>query len=149
MDEDYNFPQNLLDRLKATQHTPSRNPTARYVFRVNHTGRDDDDMNGFEEVDSEEEMDSENEESRDDETTQTFDTLQQANDAALAFFARNYEEYLDQQDDMSNWYEEGTSEEMMNEVIWSISAEGELSLRANDAEEGFECEVRVSASRVR
>lgn len=49
---------------------------------------------------------------------------------------------------MSNWYEEGTSEEKMNEVIWSFDKDGQLSLRANDAEEGPECEIFVSASRI-
>lgn len=107
--------------------------------------RDDRDLT--EEVDSEDEMDSEDEDSIDNETHRTYDTLEQANNAALSFFASAYREYCDQEEDMSNWYEEGTSEERLNEVVWSFNENGQLSLCAYN-EEGFECEVHVSASKV-
>lgn len=75
-----------------------------------------------------------------------FDTLEEANKAALALFGSEYEDFFDQEEDMSNWYEEGTSEVMMNDVIWQV-VDGMLSLQAHDAEEGIVGQVYIFASR--
>lgn len=145
MREGLHFPQNLLDRLDAAKHSPSRDPNARYVYSVSHFRAGDEDQTEECSEDSDEEP---SEESPDDETAYTFDTLEKANNAALALFGRYYEDWLDQEKDMSNWYEEGTNEDQMNEVIWNINPHGELSLIANDAEEGFACDIRVVASKI-
>ncbi|CAI7652288.1 unnamed protein product [Penicillium glandicola] len=127
------FPQDLLDRVNAAQHSPSRKSNAKWVFCVIHS--EDDDMSAFEEVDSEdEEMESEDGDSG---RQRTFDTLEEANNAALALFRTEYEDFFDQKKDMSNWFEEGTKEVLMNEVIWKVDVDGSLSLQAHDAEEGF------------
>ncbi|KAJ5165543.1 uncharacterized protein N7500_007373 [Penicillium coprophilum] len=144
MQEISNYPQNLLDRVNAAQHAPSRDSNDKYVFHVIHRN-DDDDLNALEEIDSEdEEMDSED----DSERQRTFDTLAEANNAALALFQSMYFDFFAQEEDMSNWYEEGTSEEKMNEVVWEVNGNGEVSLKAHETEDGITYEIYVSASKV-
>ncbi|KAJ5958134.1 uncharacterized protein N7479_005284 [Penicillium vulpinum] len=145
MHEIPNYPQNLLDRVKAAKHGPSLDSNAKYVFHVIHRN-DDEDMQAFEEVDSEdEEMDAEDD---DTERQSTFDTLEEANNAALALFRSMYMDFFDQENDMSNWYEEGTSEEQLNEVVWKVNADGEVSLKAHETEDEIIYEIYVSASKV-
>ncbi|KAJ5365873.1 hypothetical protein N7517_008759 [Penicillium concentricum] len=142
MQELPNYPQNLLDRVSAAQHTPS-DSNAKYVFHVIH--RNDEDMSALDEIDSEdEEMGSEDESER----QRTFDTLAEANNAALALFRSMYLDFFGQEDDMSNWYEEGTGEERQNEVVWEVNGDGELSLKAHETEDGMTYEIYVSASKV-
>jgi hypothetical protein len=144
-DVHFEFPQDLLDRVNAAQHHPSRTPGTRYVFRVTHITPDDDDTDAFEEVDSGEEVDSEDEDPR----KFTFDTIEEANRAALDLFTEYYEDFCTQREDMSNWYEEGTSKEELNEVVWRVNANGELSLEAHDTEDGHTYLVCVEALKVR
>lgn len=137
------FPQNLLDRVNAAEHRPSRDSNVKYIFHVVHSEAED--LSAFEEIDSEdEEVESEDGDSP---RQHTFDTLEEANKAALALFRIEYEDFFDQKKDMSNWYEEGTSELMMNDVIWQV-VDGLVSLQAHDAEEGIVGQIYVSASRV-
>ncbi|OQE35387.1 hypothetical protein PENCOP_c013G00739 [Penicillium coprophilum] len=144
MQEISNYPQNLLDRVNAAQHGPSRGSNDKFVFHVIHRN-DDDDLNALEEIDSEdEEMDSED----DSERQRTFDTLAEANNAALALFRSMYFDFFAQEEDMSNWYEAGTSEEKMNEVVWEVNGNGEVSLKAHETEDGITYEIYVSASKV-
>jgi hypothetical protein len=144
MQEIPNFPQNLLDKVNEARHSPSGDPNAKYVFHVIHQN-DDDDMDAFEEIDSEdEEMDSED----DVERQSTFDTLEEANNAALALFRSMYVDFFGQEEDMSNWYEEGTSEEKQNEVVWEVNGDGEVSLKAHETEDGMTYEIFVSAEKV-
>ncbi|KOS48252.1 hypothetical protein ACN38_g839 [Penicillium nordicum] len=137
------FPQNLLDRVNAAEHRPSRDSNVKYVFHVINSAAED--LSMFEEVDSEDEE--EESEDGDSQRQHVFDTLEEANKAALALFRNEYEDFFDQEEDMSNWYEEGTSEIMMNDVIWQV-VDGMLSLQAHDAEEGIAGEIYVSASRI-
>ncbi|KAK4868705.1 hypothetical protein LT330_006907 [Penicillium expansum] len=144
MREDLNFPQDLLDRVNTAQHSPSRDFSAKYGFHVIHS--EDFDIYALEEKDSEdEEKDSED---GDSERQHTFDTLEEANNAALALFRKEYEDFFLQQIDMSNWYEEGTSEEKLNEVVWEVNDDGEVSLRAQETEDGIIYEIYVSAERI-
>ena len=137
------FPQNLLDRVNAAEHSPSRDSNVKYVFHVIHSGAED--LSAFEEVDSEDEgVESDDGDSQ---RQHRFDTLVEANKAALDLFRSEYEDFFDQEKDMSNWYEEGTSEIMMNDVIWQV-VDGMVSLQAHHAEEGIIGEIYVSASRV-
>ncbi|OQD72201.1 hypothetical protein PENPOL_c001G08486 [Penicillium polonicum] len=137
------FPQNLLDRVNAAEYSPSRDANVKYIFHVVHSEAED--LSAFEETDSEdEEVESEDGDSP---RQHTFDTLGEANKAALALFRSEYEDFFDQKEDMSNWYEEGTSELMMNDVIWQV-VDGLVSLQAHDAEEGIVGQIYVSASRV-
>ncbi|KAJ5507222.1 hypothetical protein N7527_009365 [Penicillium freii] len=136
------FPQNLLDRVNAAEHSRSRDSNVKYVFHVIHSEAED--LSAFEEIDSDEEVESDDGDSP---RQRTFDTLGEANKAALALFRSEYEDFFDQKKDMSNWYEEGTSELMMNDVIWQV-VDGLVSLQAHDAEEGIVGQIYVSASRV-
>lgn len=139
-----NFPQDLLERVNAAQHGPSRNSNVKYVFHVIHSEAED--LSAFEERDSEDEQtDSEDGDSQ---RQHTFDTLEEANNAALALFRSEYEDFFDQVKDMSNWYEEGTSEIKMNDVIWQVDVDGKLSLQAHNAEEGIVGQIYVSALRI-
>ncbi|KAJ5517798.1 hypothetical protein N7453_000220 [Penicillium expansum] len=124
MREDLNFPQDLLDRVNTAQHSPSRDFSAKYVFHVIHS--EDFDIYALEEKDSEdEEKDSED---GDSERQHTFDTLEEANNAALALFRKD--------------------EEKLNEVVWEVNDDGEVSLRAQETEDGIIYEIYVSAERI-
>ncbi|CRL29468.1 unnamed protein product [Penicillium camemberti] len=136
-------PQNLLDRVNAAEHSPSRDSNVKFIFHVIHSEAED--LSAFEEIDLEdEEVESEDGDSQ---RQHRFDTLEEANKAALALFRSEYEDFYDQEEDMSNWYEEGTSEVMMNDVIWQV-VDGMLSLQAHNAEEEIVGQIYVSASKV-
>lgn len=120
------YPQDLLDRVKAAHHTPpAEEQGSRFRFII---------------VDENIPAYYKHEESRD--VVGQFDTIEEANQAALDYFSQAYGDYLHQREDMSNFYEAGTSNDDFNTVEWSVDERGALSLNAHEAE-GDEAIVSV------
>lgn len=84
----FEYPQVVLDRVNAARHTPpAREAGSQYNFTVlhykMHSPEDSESLVGH------------------------FSTLQEANQFALDYFKREFEDYFDQNEDMANFFETG------------------------------------------
>lgn len=121
---DIEYPQNLLDKVKAAQFKPyphgrrTDNPDPTWVYVLHHDidelGTEDGSQLFVEGI---------------------FSTLEKANSAALKLFKEHYANFFDQKKDMSNFYETGSRpNHASNTVEWTIQGDGGVMLEAQDSE---------------
>ena len=124
---DLEYPKPMLDRVASAVHSPPADEQpCQYKFVALYNS-----FNSLDE-DSPEER----------EIIGNYDTLSEANAAALAFFKQQCEVYFDQADRQQNFYETGTPEDQLvfdNGVEWGIDSRGLLTLTAHGGDGEEEC----------